>query len=163
MIASLIIHSRSNLLTTWFAARQVWCGWLKAQHRYSARFAAMLQDKLHVFFARFSVSLSSDVFHGRTSNGSEIFSSFFMPWHQQICMAKCPYSRDDLPKILFKITAQVCKKSTSNWRTSLTHRLRLVNFFLCFVQLGAQFWKCLRHYFGLSKWNPRKKFSMGCL
>ena len=53
MIACLIIHSRSNLLTTWFAARQVWCGWLKAQHRYSARFAAMLQDKLHVFCCPF--------------------------------------------------------------------------------------------------------------
>ena len=35
-------------------------------------------------------------------------------------MAKCLYSfRDYLPKTLFKTTAQVCKKSTSDWRASL--------------------------------------------
>ena len=39
-----------------------------------------------------------------------------MPWHSQIFIAKCLYSyRDDLPKNLLKITAQVCKKSTSGW------------------------------------------------
>ena len=31
------------------------------------------------FVARFSVPLSSNVFDGRTSTGSEIFSSFIMP------------------------------------------------------------------------------------
>ena len=42
-------HPRqSNLLTTWFVARQVWYGWWNAQQRYSTRFAAMWQDKLHV-------------------------------------------------------------------------------------------------------------------
>ena len=35
--------------------------------------------------------------------------------------------------------------------------------FLCFVQHGARFWKCLRDNFGLSKWKPRKKFSWSCL
>ena len=49
-----------------------------------------------------------------TSNGSELFSSFIMLWHHQMCMAKVLYSyRDALPKRLFKITAQVCIKSTS--------------------------------------------------
>ena len=43
-----------------------------------------------------------------------------MPWHHQICIAKCLYSyTDDLPKYLFKITAQGCKKKTSGWRPSL--------------------------------------------
>ena len=32
-----------------FIARQVLFGWQNAQHRYSTRFAAMLQNKLHVF------------------------------------------------------------------------------------------------------------------
>ena len=31
--------------------------------------------------------------------------------------------------------------------------------FIGFLQHGAQVWKCLREYFGLSKWRPRKKFS----
>ena len=35
-----------------------------------------------------------------------------MPWRHHICMAKWLYSyRDDLPKGLFKITAEECKKS----------------------------------------------------
>ena len=41
-------------------------------------------------------------------------------WRYQICIAKCLYSyRDDLPKNLFKITAEECKKSTSGLRLSL--------------------------------------------
>ena len=37
-----------------------------------------------------------------------------------MCIDMCLYSyRDDLPKNLFKITAQVCKKSTSSWRPLL--------------------------------------------
>ena len=37
-----------------------------------------------------------------------------------MCIVTCLYSyRDDLPKNLFKITAQVCKNSTSGWRASL--------------------------------------------
>ena len=35
--------------------------------------------------------------------------------------------------------------------------------FLCFVQHGAGFWKCLWHYFGLSKRKPRKKISRSYL
>ena len=43
-----------------------------------------------------------------------------MPWCYQICIAKCFYSwRDDLPKNLFKITAEEWKKSTSGWHASL--------------------------------------------
>ena len=46
-------HPCSNLLTTWFVVRQVWCGWYNAQHRYSTCFETMffsvLQNKLHVF------------------------------------------------------------------------------------------------------------------
>ena len=38
-------------------------GWLKAQHRYSTRFAAMLQNKLHVV-ARFTVREFVGDFHG---------------------------------------------------------------------------------------------------
>ena len=38
----------------------------------------------------------------------------------KICIAKSLfYYRDDLPKTLFKIIAQECKKSTSGWRASL--------------------------------------------
>ena len=38
----------------------------------------------------------------------------------KICIAKSLfYYRDDLPKNLFKIIAQECKKSTSGWRASL--------------------------------------------
>ena len=59
-----------------------------------------------------SATLSSTFFERRTSTESELFFSFDMRWRYQICVAKCLYSyRDDLPKILFKITAQVCKKS----------------------------------------------------
>ena len=43
-----------------------------------------------------------------------------MPCRFQICIAKSLFSyRDDLPKNLFKIIAQECKKSTSGWRASL--------------------------------------------
>ena len=46
--------------------------------------------------------------------------SFNMPFRVQICIAKSLFSyRDDLPKNLFKIIAQECKKSTSGWRASL--------------------------------------------
>ena len=42
-----------------------------------------------------------------------------MPWRHQICIASCLYSyRDNLPKHLFKITAQDRKKSTSGLRAS---------------------------------------------
>ena len=37
------------------------------------------------------------------------------------------------------------------------------NCFLCFVQHGARFWKCLRDYFELSKWRPLEKVSRSCL
>ena len=48
------------------------------------------------------------------------FFSFKMLWHHQICIAKSLYYyRDGLPKSLFKITAQECKKSTSGWHASL--------------------------------------------
>ena len=48
------------------------------------------------------------------------FLSFNMPWRNQICIAKCLYScRDDLPKNLFKMTAEESKKSSSAWRASL--------------------------------------------
>ena len=58
-----------------------------------------------------SATLSSTFFERRTSTESELFFSFDMRWRYQICVAKRLYSyRDDLPKILFKITAQVCKK-----------------------------------------------------
>ena len=58
-----------------------------------------------------SATLNSTFFERRTSTESELFFSFDMRWRYQICVAKRLYSyRDDLPKILFKITAQVCKK-----------------------------------------------------
>ena len=42
-----------------------------------------------------------------------------------ICMAKCLYSYgDDLPKSLFKITAQVCRKSGGS--TPIHHLYRYV-------------------------------------
>ena len=48
------------------------------------------------------------------------FFSFSKPWRYRIYIAKCLNSyRDDLPKNLFKITAQECKMSTSGWRASL--------------------------------------------
>ena len=48
------------------------------------------------------------------------FFSFSKPLRYLIYIAKCPNSyRDDLPKNLFKITAQVCKTSISGWRASL--------------------------------------------
>ena len=54
---------------------------------------------------------NSNVFELRTSTGSELVFSVIMPWRHQICMANCLYSYgDDLPKSLFKITAQEGKK-----------------------------------------------------
>ena len=50
-------HPCSNLLTTWFIARQVWCGWWNAQHRYSTRFEAMMRDKLRIFCCPFFCTL----------------------------------------------------------------------------------------------------------
>ena len=48
------------------------------------------------------------------------FFCFNIPWRYQITIAKCLYSyREDLPKILFKITAQEYKKSTFDWPASL--------------------------------------------
>ena len=44
-------------------------------------------------------------------------------------------------------------RNTDTWTTSRE------TCFLCFVQHGAQFWKCLWDNFGLSKWKPLKKFS----
>ena len=42
-------------------------------------------------------NLSSDALERRTPTGSELFFSFNMPWHYQICIAKCLYSyKDDL-------------------------------------------------------------------
>ena len=56
-------------------------------------------------------SLSSYVFEPRTSSGSERFSLLICLDTTKVCIAKCLYSyRDDLPKNLFKITAQGCKK-----------------------------------------------------
>ena len=36
-------------------------------------------------------------------------------------------------------------------------RMSRENSFLCFVQYGAWFWKCLRVNFGLNRWTPCKK------
>ena len=48
------------------------------------------------------------------------FSSDNKPWRYRIYIAKCLNSyRDDLPKNLFKITAQECETSISGWRASL--------------------------------------------
>ena len=53
-------------------------------------------------------------------NRKWVFFSFNILWRHQICIAKSLYYyRDDLPKRLFKITAQECKKTTSGWRASL--------------------------------------------
>ena len=55
------------------------------------------------------------------------FISLLMPWRHHICMAKWFYSyRDDLPKGLFKITAEECKKSTSGWRAYFCLRSAVV-------------------------------------
>ena len=60
--------------------------------------------------------LKQQLFWATHVNRKWAFFSLNMPWHGQICIAKCLYSfRDDLPKNLLKITAQVCKKSTSGW------------------------------------------------
>ena len=44
-----VYHPLSNLLTTWFVAKEGLMWLENAQHRYSTSFAAMLQNKLHVF------------------------------------------------------------------------------------------------------------------
>ena len=60
--------------------------------------------------------LKQQLFWATHVNRKWAFFSLNMPWHGQICIAKCLYSyRDDLPKNLLKITAQVWKKSTSGW------------------------------------------------
>ena len=48
------------------------------------------------------------------------------------------------------------KVQTHGWRHG-----KLV--FLCFPQHNARFWKCLRDYFGLSKWRHWNVFSRSCL
>ena len=59
-------------------------------------------------------------------NRKSSFFSFNMRQRYHICVAECFYSyRDDLPKNLFKVTAQECKKSTSCWRSSLKNSLTL--------------------------------------
>ena len=60
--------------------------------------------------------LSKGIFERCTSNGSESFSAFNMPWRYQICI---PKYRDDLPANLVKITPQNCKNSTSGWCASI--------------------------------------------
>ena len=49
--------TKTNLATL-FVARQVRT-WLNAQHRYWTPFAAILQNKLHIFVARFTVALKT--------------------------------------------------------------------------------------------------------
>ena len=69
---------------------------------------------------RLSRGLKHQRFWATYANRKWAFFSYYMPWRRQICVAKflCSY-RDDLLKNLFKIAAQVCKKSTSGWRASL--------------------------------------------
>ena len=48
------------------------------------------------------------------STGRRSELSFNMSWRYQICTAWCFYSvRENLPKYLFKVTAQECQNSTS--------------------------------------------------
>ena len=64
---------------------------------------------------------STDVSGRRTSTGSEALSLL-------ICLDATRsvwlgfFALDDLPKNLFKSTAEECKKSTSGWRSSLKNR-----------------------------------------
>ena len=51
-------HPGSNLLTTWFVARQVLCGWYNVQHRYSTRFC---KTSCTFFVAPFSVPWATHV------------------------------------------------------------------------------------------------------
>ena len=69
---------------------------------------------------RLTRGLKHQRFWATYGNRKWAFFSYYVPWRRQICIAKflCSY-RDDLLKNLFKITAQVCKKSTSGWRASL--------------------------------------------
>ena len=62
----------------------------------------------------------------------------FIQWCE--CYARCDWS------------SPMIYQSTDTWTTSRE------TWFVCFVQHGARFWKCSWDYFGLSKWNPRKKF-----
>lgn len=48
-----LFHPRSNLWTTWFVARQIWMRILKRATSLFSSFAAMLQNNLHLFVARF--------------------------------------------------------------------------------------------------------------
>ena len=64
--------------------------------------------------------LKQQRFWAKHVNRKWVFFSFNIPQRHQICIAKCLYSyKDNLPKNLFKVTAQVCKKSASGWRASL--------------------------------------------
>ena len=59
-------------------------------------------------------SLSSDVFERRTSTGSDPFSLLVSLYATVFVLPSVLIQyRDDLPKNLFKITAQECKKSIS--------------------------------------------------
>ena len=74
-----------------------------------------------------SFPTSSDVFDKNvTSTASVLFFSLNLPWRYQICMAKCVYSyRDDLPKKLFKITAQ--EQKAHFWLTCVVEKRRCLN------------------------------------
>ena len=79
-----------------------------------------LHCSLNVKTRRLSRELKHQRFWATYVNKKWAFSSYYMPWRRQICIAKflCSY-RDGLLKNLFKITAQVSKKSISGWRASL--------------------------------------------
>ena len=73
--------------------------------------------------------------------------SFNIPCRFQISIAKSLFSyRDNLPKNLFKIIAQECKKSTSGWRASLKNGrcfLDIINQ-QSFLQENGKY--CAMHY-----------------
>ena len=71
------------------------------------------RDARAVLLFYLSRELKQHLFWATHVNRKWTFFSFNMPWRYQICTANCLYScRDDLPKLLFEITAQVCKEST---------------------------------------------------
>ena len=104
--------------------------------------------------------LSSNVFELRTSTGSELVFSFIMPWRHQICMAKClyPYG-DDLPKSLFKITAQEGKK-VHFWLTCVAQKRRCLN---CLITHRSLTWLSqVQHgYQSPAERKPLKRNSAG--
>ena len=63
------------------------------------------------------------------------FFSFNIPWRYIICIAECLYCyKGNLPKYMFNITAQECKKSTSVVvRRSKTLLLKLSNCFITWL------------------------------